>query len=180
MGGREAAPALAVAVKATAWDKGWNYKGMGQFGESMSRLDAMILALARTREPEAVPVIEEKIQQLGESAEFSHCRVVSVAAALLPPALAGALAAVLDKPGMTGHAQLDTLTVIGRANGDPCETEARNLALRELHLACGLFMAGDKTGRGRAILETYTQDLRGHFARHARAVLAGEPVGELA
>jgi hypothetical protein len=179
MGGAEAAPALAEAVRGMAWDAGWNFRGMGQFGASMSRLDAFILALARTRQPEAVSAIGEKIRQLGSDAFFSHCRVASVAAALLPE-LAGDLAALLDKPGMTGHAQLDTLAVIGRANGDRCENEARNLALRELHLACGLFMAGDSTGRARAILETYAMDLRGPFARHARAVLAGDTVGELA
>jgi hypothetical protein len=57
---------------------------------------------------------------------------------------------------------------------------ARNRALRELHLARGLFLAGDRNGRGRAILETYAQDLRGIFARHARAVLAHALAGELA
>ena len=179
MGGREAAPALAAAVRGRTWDKGWNYRGMGQFGECMSRLDALILALARTRAPEAVAAIDEKIRQLGAEAAFSHCRMAGIAAALLPE-LAGAVADLLGKPGMTGHAQLDSRTVSGLANGDACETAARNLSLRELHLARGLFMAGDRAGRGRAILEIYSQDLRGPFARHARAVLAGEPVGELA
>jgi hypothetical protein len=110
---------------------------------------------------------------------FSHCRVVGIAAALLPE-LAAPLAELLQKPGLTGHAQLDTTTVIRSANGDPCETEARNLALRELHLARGLFLAGDAAGMGRTILETYTQDLRGQFARHARAVLATKGVQEWA
>jgi hypothetical protein len=179
MGCREVAPVLAKMVREAAWDKGWNYRGMGQFGESMSRLDAQILALARTRAPEAVPVIAEKILQLGVESEFSHVRAVSVAAILLP-ALGAELSGLLAKPGMTGHAQVESLEVIRHANHDGCETTARNLALKELHLARGVFLAGDPDGRARAILETYAQDLRGIFARHARALLAGEQAGEWA
>ena len=170
LGCRDAAPALAKAVRESVWDAGWNFLGMGQWGTSMSRLDVVILALARTRNPVAVPVIEEKIRQLDESAAFSHCRVVSEAAVLLPE-LAGAVADLLQLPGMTGHARLDTTVVIRTANGDLNETAARNLSLRELHLACGLFSAGDRSGLGERILKRYTLDLRGQFARHARAVL---------
>ena len=60
------------------------------------------------------------------------------------------------------------------ANSDPTETEARNLSLRELHWARGLFLAGDVEGLGRSILETYANDLRGHYARHARSLLEFE------
>ena len=170
MGCRDAAPVLAKAVRESAWDTGWDFLGMGQWGASLSRLDVMILALARTGDPVGQPVIEEKIRQLDERAPFSHCRVVSEATVLLPE-LAGALADLLQRPGMTGQAQLDTATVIQTANGDLNEAAARTLSLRELHLARGLFLAGDRNGLGKKILETYTRDLRGHYARHARAVL---------
>jgi hypothetical protein len=174
MGCREAAPALAEAVQAHAWDQGWNYRGMGQFGPSLSRLDTLIVALGRTGDPAGVPAIEAKIRALTPQDAFSHSRAVAVAAAQLRDArLAPALAALLRQPGMGGHAQVDTASVCREANGDPIETESRNLALRELHLARGLFLAGDVDGLGRAILEAYARDLRGHFARHARAVLEG-------
>jgi hypothetical protein len=179
MGEKSAAPALAQAVRAAAWDEGWNYRGMGQFGASMSRLDALILALARTRDAAAVPVIEEKIRQLDGNAHFSHCRVLSLATALLPR-LAGALAELARKPGMTGHAQLETLPVVQKANAEMNETEARSVSLRELYLARGLFLAGDVDGLGKKILETYKRDLRGHYARHARAVLEKEKTEDLA
>ena len=45
-------------------------------------------------------------------------------------------------------------------------------ALRELMLARALYLVGDQDGVARKVLEDYTQDLRGHFARHATAVLA--------
>ena len=39
-------------------------------------------------------------------------------------------------------------------------------------LARALFRCGDKAGLGRQVLEEYTRDLRGHWAQHAREVLA--------
>jgi len=172
MGCADAGPLLAEAVQATAWDDGWNYRGMGQFGPSMSRLDALILALAHTGLPDAAGVIAEKVRQLPADAAFSHCRVAGIAGALLRNAcLAEALAELLRQPGMQGHSQLDTREVLRQANDDPVETAARNRALREMYLVRGLYLAGDIDGLGRAILERYAGDLRGHFARHAQAVL---------
>ena len=172
MGDAVAAPVLLAAVRATSWDEGWNYRGMGQFGASLSLLDVLVIALAHTGVAEAVPVIEAKIRQLDGSAAFSHCRAVAMAAAQLRDArLAQALSDLLKMPSMQGHAQLDTATVVRHANTEMNETAARNLSLRELHLARGLFLAGDVDGLGRKILAMYAQDLRGHYARHARAVL---------
>ncbi|MHB0936073.1 MAG: FAD-dependent oxidoreductase [Armatimonadota bacterium] len=175
MGCPDAGPLLADAVRSAAWDDGWNYRGMGQFGPSMSRLDALIFALAHTGLPDAAGVIAEKVRQLPADAAFSHCRVAGIAGALLREAcLTEALAELLRQPGMQGHAQLDSRAVLSQANDDPVETAARNGALRELSLARGLYLAGDVDGLGRAILERYAADLRGHFARHAQAVMAGE------
>jgi hypothetical protein len=172
MGRPEAGPLLAAVVRVKAWDDGWNFRGMGQMGPSMSRLDAQILALARTGAPEAAEAIAEKVGQLPADAAFSHCRVASIAAALLRDArLTKALADLLHQSGVQGHAQLDPRHVFGQANADLFETEARNSSLRELYLARGLYLAGDIKGLGHAILARYADDLRGHFARYARAVL---------
>jgi hypothetical protein len=171
-GHREPAQVLADTVRGRDWDEGWNYRGMGQFGASMSRLDALILALARTREPVAVDVIEIKIRKLKENPMFSHCRVVAIAAMLLQNTrLNLALCELLLQPGIQGHALCELRTMIDEATADPIETETRNSSLRELYLARGLYLAGDVDGFGRSILEVYTQDLRGHYARFAQAVL---------
>jgi hypothetical protein len=173
MGEKEAAPVLADAVKNASWDKGWNFRGMGQFGRSMSTLDAQIIALARTESPLAVAPILEKIKQLTPDSELSHCRAVAIAAALLADEnISFALATLLALPGMRGHAHLETNAVAQKANDDWTETDARTKSLRELHLARGLYLGGDVKGLGREILETYANDLRGHYARHARGVLA--------
>lgn len=172
MGFSEAAPVLTKAVSAQAWDDGWSYTGMGQFGPSLSRLDVLILALARTRDPAAASVIETKIRELQGTPAFSHCRVVAIAAALLRnDALTQALAGLLRLPGMQGHFLCDMRAMLAKVNGEMNETKARNVSLRELYLARGLFLAGDVNGLGRATLEAYACDLRGHYARHARAVL---------
>ncbi len=172
MGFLEAAPVLAEAVSGCAWDDGWNFTGMGQNGPSMSRLDALVLALARTSDALAIAPIEKKIRDLDEHSAFSHCRFVAIAVALLrDPRLTRALAALARRPGIRGHALCALGDMMAQANNDPVETAARNVSLRELYLARGLHLAGDDEGLGRSMLEAYTHDLRGHYARFARAVL---------
>jgi hypothetical protein len=179
-GCEEAAPVLAEIVAAGSWDEGWNFRGMGQFGRSSSRMDDLLMALGKTRSPLGIEPILAKIQSLGSSAAFSHCRAVSIAASALTDArLSQALAKLLALPGMHGHAQLDSAEVVSHANGDPVETQARTLSLRELLLARGLYLCGDVDGLGHRILSTYANDLRGPYARHAQAVLATEDLASL-
>lgn len=173
MGDDTAAPVLQDIIKVSPWDEGWNFRGMGQFGASMSRLDTVILALGRTGDSTGADVVESKIHDLNEQASFSHCRAVALAAALLPDArLAQAIEGLLGKPGLRGHALTELETLQAQATSDPNETDPRNLSLREIYLAMGLYLAGDPNGVGREILESYTLDLRGHLARYAKALLA--------
>ncbi len=176
MGRPEAGPVLEKNVSESSWDEGWNYRGMGQFGRSMSVLDAQIIALAKSKSANAAAVIAEKTRQLDADAALSHCRAVAVAAGLLQDrSLNAALTELLSKPPLVGHAHLATKEVASKANNDSIETAARNLALRELHVARGLYLGGDPDGQARAILSTYAQDLRGHLARHAQALLEVKP-----
>ena len=174
---------LVAAVRAAGdWDEGWNYRGMGQFGRSISPLDSYVIALGRTAAPAALAPILEKVARLDAAAEFSHHRASAMALEALAPALspaqrkeaAKALAGLLAQPGMTGHATT-TLDEARRATGKSrTETVPRNRSLRELILARALYRLGDHEGAGERILRTYANDLRGHYARHARAVLGGE------
>jgi len=174
------AATLAEAVRAAdGWDKGWNYRSMGQLGRSISPLDSYIIALGRTGRPEALGPILEKVALLNAGAEFSHHRACAMALEALAPALspdqrkeaAKALASLLARPGMTGHATT-TLEAARRATGKSrTETTPRNRSLRELIVARALYRLGDHDGAGEKILRQYADDLRGHYARHARAVL---------
>ena len=167
---------------ADAWDDGWNYRGMGQFGAALSPLDVDIIALGLANDQQSVPVILEKVALLDARADFSHHRAVAHALERLgDPAAAPALAHLLAKPGMTGHVHD---TVVAAAAHDAQEARNTNAvhtrreSLRELLLARALYLLGDHEAIGRATLEAYTTDLRGHLARHARAVL-DEPQNEV-
>ena len=81
------------------------------------------------------------------------------------PRAAKPLADLLRQPGMGGYAS-ESL-----APGSATET-TRTQSTRELMLARALYRCGDWEGTGEKALKQYAADLRGHYARHAQAVLA--------
>jgi len=169
------ADTLFEAVASAEWDKGWNYTGMGQFGPSQSPLDSLIIALGRTRDKRALKPILDKVNQIDPKSEFSHSRAVALALeTLADPAAAKPLAELLNKPGIMGHAFTDIEKAANATPPSATDTKTRNLSLRELILARALYRCGDHKGLGQKILKDYARDLRGHYARHARAVLKEE------
>ncbi|MDP2895471.1 MAG: FAD-dependent oxidoreductase [bacterium] len=171
---------LIAAVEAVPeWDKGWNFKSQGQFGSNMSRLDSLILALGRTGNRRATPAILEKVKLLDADKDFSHHRAVALALeSLADPAAARVLAELLAKPNMSGRAIQSVEQAKRRHTESPDGLNAlqpRRESLREIMLARALFRCGDKDDIGRKILTEYEKDLRGHFARHAQAVLKAPP-----
>ena len=176
MGDSTGVNSLIEAVSQTAWDKGWRYTGMGQFGACMSPLDSQIIALGRTRSPAAVGVICQKVEQLDADAEFSHIRAVAMALESLGDrSAARTLANLLQKPGTSGHAVTDIEAALKDNPASGTDTTTRNRALSELYLARALYRCGDYQGLGEKILRQYANDLHGHYARHARAVLKQGP-----
>lgn len=164
--------ALAEAVAPSEWDEGWKYTGMGQYGRSISPVDSLIIALGRTRQPQALDPILGKVQQLSPEHAMSHHRAVALALETLKdPAAAAPLAALLSKPGMRGHAMTDIEAAITNLPASATDTSLREGSLRELILARALYRCGDYQGLGKQILTEYSKDLRGHYARHALAVL---------
>jgi flavin-dependent dehydrogenase len=173
LGSKAGADTLVARIKESQnFDKGWNYTGMGQFGRSLSELDSYIVGLGRTRDPRTVDVVLEKVRQLDGSSEFSHHRACAIALELLAdPRAAKPLAALLKKPGIAGHVTSDMDEASSKAYPGGVENRQRNESLRELTLARALYRCGDAEGLGEKILRQYTKDLRGHYARHAQAVL---------
>lgn len=174
MGDASGTQTLADAVKARDWDEGWRYTGMGQFGACMSPLDSLIIALGRTRSPAALQPLLEKASQLKAAGEFSHFRALALALeSLRDKSAAGPLAALLRKPGLGGHAMTTLDAALAEAAPESrTDTTLRNQALKELYLARALYRCGDEAGLGEKTLRAYAQDLHGHYARHAQAVLA--------
>ena len=149
---------------------------MGQFGPSMSPLDSHVVALGRTRDPRALSAILAKVALLDARDAFSHHRAVAMALETLGDAAAAQpLAELLRKPGMAGHATTNLHEAQAQVEPSPTATKARNDSLRELVLARALYRCGDFEGLGEKILRTYARDLRGHYARHASAVLEEKP-----
>jgi len=164
-------------VKKMSWDKGWNFRGMGQFGRSVSWVDSYIIALGRAKSKKALPVLIEKARQLTDKSEFSHIRALSLAfEAINDPAGAPVLAYILSISGMSGHAismdnaknTFPTFITYASSAGD----KERNKVLRELSLARALYRLGDHEGVGEKILKAYARDPRGMYANHAKLVLA--------
>jgi hypothetical protein len=176
LGDATGAATLAAKVSSfAAWDAGWNYTGMGQYGRSISELDSYVIALGRTKAAgTAIAPVLAKLALLDAADAFSHHRAVAIALeALGDPSAAGPLADLLELPNMTGHHVTSMAEARLRYGTSATETVPRNNSLRELYIARALYRCGDSGGAGAAILANYAQDYRGHYSRHARAVLVG-------
>ncbi|MBA7592360.1 hypothetical protein ES708_34540 [subsurface metagenome] len=93
------------------WDDGWNFRGMGQYGKSISYLDSLIIALGRTKKQEAIPSIIRLAKKLTPESEFSHFHAVSIALETIASHEgAEVLYQLLQMPGVTGHAMPDIET----------------------------------------------------------------------
>ncbi|MBN1420832.1 MAG: FAD-dependent oxidoreductase [Planctomycetes bacterium] len=164
---------LTDAVARCAWDSGENLEPFGNRGALYSEVDLLIIALGRSRARGALEPILEKLTHLDPGSAYSHHRAVALALeALGDRSAAPALARLLREPGMRGHtiATLEAAEAELGAGGTRSVAHL-NEALREIVLARALHRCGDHEGLAREILEEYAKDLRGHFARHARAIL---------
>ncbi len=171
------AATLASAVSAGAWDAGWNFKGMGQYGRSVSVMDSYIIALGRTLDAGGVAPVLAKTALLNGGSEFSHLRAVSAALENLDGGSSiTALSALLAQ--VRGYA----LTNAWVAPPVPGYSEAaadaeRTRCLKELAVARALFRLGDDAaGSGAQVLAAYARDPREVYASHARQVLADGPM----
>lgn len=163
-----------------AWDQGWNYRGMGQFGMSMSYLDCLIIALGKTRKQEVLPSVIRMARLLTPESEFSHFRAVAVAfETLANEQAAKVLFDLLQMEGVTGHTMQTIEEAIQKTPSGSEDTSTRNNALREIILGRSLFRCGDYNGLGNQIMNDYGKDLRGHFYRHATGVLKLGPFTKL-
>lgn len=176
LGDRTGVETLINEVEAAdGWDAGWDYRGMGQFGSALSPLDRLIVALGRAGDPRAVDSIVKKAKLLTEKSEFSHHRAVALALELIGDKRAAQpLAEILTQPEMAGYVHYtveDARRFDQESSGGTNAVQSRRDSIRELALARALYRCGDYGNLGEQILGEYTKDLRGHLARHAKAVL---------
>ena len=163
-----------------AWDTGWNFRGMGQFGMSMSYLDSLVIALGKTRRLEVLPSVIRLARMLTPESEFSHFRAIAVAfETLANEQAAKVLFELLQLKGVKGHSMKTIEEAIQKTPSGSEDTSTRNGALREIILGRSLFRCGDYNGAGNQILNEYAKDLRGHFYRHATGVIKLGPFTRL-
>lgn len=163
---------LIKVINTKQWDKGWNFRGMGQFGATTSPLDNLIIALGRTGDKSGIPTVVQKLKGLTPKSEFSHSRAVSIALeSYKDPSTAKALADFLNLPGISGHSFVEIKDTIERSPISLVDNSTRNNSLRELIVARALYRCGDYQGLGEKILKAYAEDFRGHYAAHARSIL---------
>ncbi|MEI7833406.1 MAG: hypothetical protein WCJ56_09435, partial [bacterium] len=145
------------------WDRGHRAEDSKKLKTDMSGL---LYALGCTGDKRAVAAITAKATELDENNSVRAFRAVAIALERIgDPSGAEALVNLLTLPGMRNH----VVTRAGQLNGGIAELDA---SVREITLARALYRCGDKNGIGKAILQEYSADLRGHFSEHALAVLA--------
>jgi len=163
---------LIEALRDAQWDKGWNFRGMGQYGRTTSPIDNLVIALGRTGDRRALPVVLAMLAKLSNKSDFSHQRAVAMACETLrAPEAAEPLARLLRQEGMTGHAFTDINTAIEKTPASFGDVWTRRRSLPELVLARALYRCGDHEGLSEKILRRYANDFRGHYATHAKAIL---------
>ena len=166
LGEKRVKETIVKALKAAKWDEGWNYRGMGQFGMSVSHVDCMLFALtAIGGDAEAV---RQKLADLYSDDAFSHFRAVSYALQKNPdPDAADLLEEMLRTPGMSGYA-IKTLKDAVRANRrEVDETTYRNCQLKEFYLAKALAACRPGDALAGGILNDYRHGLMGYFSLYA-------------
>jgi hypothetical protein len=72
---------------------------------------------------------------------------------------------------MSGHAYTHIEEMTANIPTSAVDNSTREHSLRELILARALYRCGDYEGLGEKTLREYAGDFRGHYARHALAIL---------
>lgn len=177
LGNKAAQQPLITFLSSNPWDEGWNYRGMHQFGYSLSPVDTALISAATCGDAEVWESIRSKVETLKDAFVFSHIRAICLASEKLyaryPDPRAGEwLTTLLHLPGAVGHHQTSLGEIWRSTNADPNDNSTRNQALSEIYLARAVFHCGDPSGMAKSILQNYSKDLRGHFARHANTILS--------
>jgi ribulose 1,5-bisphosphate synthetase/thiazole synthase len=190
LGSKAGEKSLMSAIRGVDWDKGWEYRGMGQFGRPVSWIDSYIIALAKSKATEAAKDVATLAEKIDSKSEYSHIRAIAMYfESIGDKKYAPLLASKLSLPEISGN------YFSWEKNGAPaiedyniynfkskkkelCRGAAaipdgeRSSCLKELALARALYRLGDKDGLARRTLEAYKNDPRRAYAEHARLILA--------
>jgi hypothetical protein len=169
LGEKQVIPVLRpVLERESEWDSKILQGRMAEYAHLPTPIDGLIMAIGWPGDPSALDTILDKLEILDAGVTLSHHRAVALALERIgSPRAAAPLAGLLRRPDMQGYA----MTGFEPLYDQPCARRRRTGALREIVLARALYHCGDHDGIGKNILEEYKRDVRGLFARHAKAVL---------
>lgn len=154
---------LIKTIASTPWDKGWDFRGMGQFGPSMSPLDATLVALAEIGGDQETTLA--KLERLEIGMAFSHIRAISITLMRNPdPEATRELERLLSSPGATGYAIRTLHEALKSNRPDYNDTTYRNAQLKEIYLGKALAACSPVSETARKVLESYFKGLQGVFA----------------
>ena len=157
---------LQKTIDGMPWDKGWNYRGMGQFGPSVSLLDSLIMALDRI--DGATECVLKKLKTVTPETEFSHIRALTISLIRHPQKEAAAdLKRLLSAPGMNGHAIKNYADALASNRKERDDTSVRNAQLKEIYLAKALYKCEPEDLFGREILDSYRNSMQGYYKQFA-------------
>jgi len=141
------AETLATAVSASAWDSGWNFRGMGQYGRSVSMMDSYLVTLGRTRDARGIVPLIDKTRLLAGTSQFSHIRAVALAGEGLDGgSVVEQLSSLLTQ--LRGQSLPPDATPPPIPGYSDTEADAeRNRCLKELVVARALYRLGDDAAR---------------------------------
>ncbi len=161
---------LQHAIAQAHWDTGWNYRGMGQFGMSVSPLDTLFFAL---RAIGGSPLAAfTKLKELEPDMELSHFRAIAMYFIRWPSSTAAIeWQRLLNAPGMSGHALPSLKETPHHNSTDVCDNSVRNHQLKELYIAAALFCCQPLSRDARVILEAYRDSPQAIYAEFASQIL---------
>ena len=154
-------------VKVVKTRKGGNLGSSGQGGDV---INGFLIALGKTRDPRALPILVRRLEGIDRNSKLSAIRGITLALeAFGRQSAAPALAKALAKPGIAGFAVRDWRTLPPQG-GYGVGPEMQR-CLIEIGFARALWACGDYNGIAKSTLEAYAADPRDALARHAKAIL---------
>lgn len=162
------------------WGQGWDYSTQREKANSFGEVDRLVIALGFIQAPEVRVPLLNKLNALTINSPLSHYKAVCLALRMNKDgSMAKSIADFLRTSGLKGHTQVLGYYDGKRPKGDTYKRNALdakggkelNKKFKELLVAALLFECGDDQGEGRKILEAYTKDVNGHFAKYAHHVL---------
>ena len=122
-------------LEKASWDKGWEYRGMGQFGAAVSVLDAKLIALANIADGSEKETLLRLLGELTPEHEFSHFRAVSILLQSVPdPEAIPMLEKLLKTPLLADGVENSFKKIVEQNSPDPCDNVKRTCQLKELYL----------------------------------------------